>query len=385
MIKNVFELKTKKGGRLYVEHNKDGQVYSNCYQDGCYIINQPEGLELINKIENAVFEEDAVKLIETLNGLPLDKVGMKYSVSNDNKSKSKTKKLEDLIDSTSEPVAEVGVRNYMAELMRYNKPHEVVDNYVKMTENELSVATDIVERLRKFFSEFNFNPAARFINTLNNKLSLDSDGTIKGKNRALDYVKRYFELQGHPDAENIALKIKEPEFDCILDSLALLNKHDKKINSRIMIYYGEAGAGKTTEATKKNKDADVIIMNSLMNEQDLLEVPVFNKDGILTFRPSPVLEAIVLGGTVILDEINLANMQVLRFLQGLTDAKEYFTYMSKSCETVKVYIHPNFKIVGTMNLYIEGQIYNLPEPLVDRCEDIIELDMSADKMAKISF
>lgn len=355
-------------GRTFtVNKMKDGSYYTNMYKDTYYHV---DGVDAIKLVEEEKLEE--------LNNLPEESVGVKWNVFKKGQVVSKPVYEYEPEETESKPVIKTEKRNYMYELMQHNHKWKVEESKNEFNDSEKEMMLNTIDNLQNFFKEFDFNPAARFINTLSNKCVGDIMEGMK-------YTEGYFKLSGHPEADNIALKIKSEEYKSILQSLLLLNKHNKVINKRLEVYYGEPGVGKTTKVMKENKDADVIVMNSLMNEQDLLETPSFDKDGILMFKPSPLLEAIVLGKTIILDELNLANMQVLRFLQGLCDAKEYFTFTSKSNDTIKVYIHPDFKIIGTMNLYVNGQIYNLPEPLVDRCQNIVELKMTNARLLSIAF
>ena len=81
-----------------------------------------------------------------------------------------------------------------------------------------------------------------------------------------------------------------------------------------------------------------------------------------------------------LDEINLLPYDTLRFMQGLLDGKEVVEYLGQT-----INIHPDFKVIGTMNLMVDGRPYGLPEPLVDRCSDIQEFKMTGKFLANAIF
>lgn len=55
------------------------------------------------------------------------------------------------------------------------------------------------------------------------------------------------------------------------------------------------------------------------------------------------------------------------------DGKTEFIYKGHH-----VTIKDGFEIIGTMNLVVNGMVYPLPEPLVDRCEEIREFTMTED-------
>ena len=82
----------------------------------------------------------------------------------------------------------------------------------------------------------------------------------------------------------------------------------------------------------------------------------------------------------ILDEIRLLTDDCLRTLQGFLDNKTEFNFKN---ETIK--IKEGFKIIGTMNLEVSGQIYSLPEALVDRAYLIKEFVCDAVTLANTAF
>ena len=111
-----------------------------------------------------------------------------------------------------------------------------------------------------------------------------------------------------------------------------------------------------------------------MLPQDLMEDFTFT-DGKPTFQKSALWNAIDQGNTIVLDELNLLPLESLRFLQTLLDNKDVITYKGK-----QITIKSGFKIIGTMNLIVNGSKYPLPEPLVDRCENIEKFNMTADML-----
>lgn len=214
-----------------------------------------------------------------------------------------------------------------------------------------------IDRLMKFFTEFNFTPSFRFINSF----AITSNPA--------EYVRNYFAVQDHSYAADIAEKIKSAEFNDIVKEIKLSNANPKPINTRFELYYGEPGTGKTTRALDITDSC--IICSSDMLPADLMQNFVF-KDGKADFDPSDLWIAMEQGKTITLDEVNMLPFESLRFLQGITDGKETFNYKG---HTIK--IHPNFKIYATMNLNVNGQCIPLPAPLVDRSYEIRKFVLSA--------
>lgn len=224
------------------------------------------------------------------------------------------------------------------------------------------MVTDAIQRMINFFSEFDFTPSFRFINTL----------IRVGKKEAKDYICNYFALMSSPYAEEIRNKVKSKEFEAIIKDF-FGAKSTQTINTRFRIYYGAQGTGKTTLALTES-DNKCIVCNSSMLPCDLMEDFTFD-DGKATFHPSALAKCMEDGKTIVLDEINLLPFDSLRFLQGIFDGKKEFLYKGQT-----IHIADGFKVIGTMNLTINGMAYGLPEPLVDRCEVIHEFKLDASSL-----
>ena len=218
----------------------------------------------------------------------------------------------------------------------------------------------------KFFSEFEFEPNYRFINTLGLKV-------VKSKTAARNYIVNYFSLTDNQYKNEVRDKIKSKEFDRILEDLSASSKPERVINKRFKVYYGSAGTGKTTLAQSEAENR-CIVCNASMLPADLMEDFCF-EDGKPSFKPSVLWNCMTEGKPIVLDEINLLPFDSLRFLQGILDGKAEFDYKSR-----KVVIADGFQIIGTMNLAIGGMVYGLPEPLVDRCADMKEFRLTADML-----
>lgn len=223
-------------------------------------------------------------------------------------------------------------------------------------ESQSVLAQAAIGKLINFFTEFDFEPNFRFINTF-----------TRTKNKK-EYVRNYFNLIDNPAKDAITDKMKSLEFVDILSNFGRLVP-TKQINNRLKLYYGSQGTGKTTQAIKES--SGVMVCHSAMLPNDLMEDFKFI-DGKAHFIPSALQKAMTSGNVITLDEINLLPFESLRFLQSILDGKLEFEYKDT---TIK--IADGFKVIGTMNLKVNGMVYGLPEPLIDRCEVIKEFKLSA--------
>lgn len=240
------------------------------------------------------------------------------------------------------------------------------ETVVEETRDSKTILLDGLEKLINFFSEFEFTPSYRFTNTFAFKASINQKS-------AKEFVNNYFSLTSSAYADDIAQKIKSKEFNEIIKSISQYGKPAQNINNRFKIYYGAAGTGKTTLAQTETNNR-CIVCNASMLPSDLMENFIF-RDGKPDFDPSILWDCMEQGKPIVLDEINLLPFDSLRFLQGIVDGKTTFSYKNRT-----VHINDGFKIIGTMNLTLGGVTYGLPEPLVDRCEDIREFVLSANQL-----
>ena len=216
----------------------------------------------------------------------------------------------------------------------------------------------IVKNLINFFSEFHFEPNFRFVNTF---------AYAAREGRANSYVDNYFRLTDSPYTNSIEEKMKSQEWGWIVDSFSSVNP-SKRINTRLRLYFGSQGTGKTTLAMGETQDC--VVCHSAMLPSDLMEDFDFD-DGKAKFKPSTLWKAMENGYKITLDEINLLPFESLRFLQSILDGKSEFTYKG---QVVK--IHQGFEVIGTMNLVVNGCTYALPDPLVDRAFDLKEFKLT---------
>lgn len=224
---------------------------------------------------------------------------------------------------------------------------------------------EALKKLIDFFSEFNFEPNFRFVNSL--VLSMNGKTTCGST-----YVANYFSLIDSPFKREVAEKMKSPEFKFLLEALSK-SKPTKTVNNRFKVYYGSQGTGKTTKAMEET-EGRCMVCNSSMLPSDLMEDFVF-VDGKATFQPSALWNAMTEGAKITLDEINLLPFDSLRFLQTILDGKKEFLYKGH-----KVEIADGFQIIGTMNLCVNGMTYGLPEPLVDRASEMKKFSLTAENL-----
>lgn len=223
-------------------------------------------------------------------------------------------------------------------------------------ENSDAIFSDFLN----FFNDFNFTPSFRFLNTL-----------VNLKNEA--YIGNYFALMNSPYADDVRAKVTSVEFQELEKKLFNMVP-TKRINNRFSIYFGTQGTGKTTHALEETNNC-CVICNSSMSPAEIMEDFVFD-EGKPTFQWSEFARAMMEGRPITLDEINLLPFETLRFLQGLLDNKPSFMYKGR-----EVHIKDGFRIIGTMNLVVNGCTFGLPEPLVDRCSEIREFKMMPNFLA----
>lgn len=245
---------------------------------------------------------------------------------------------------------------YFAKVVEECHGHSKVSSAPIAEENSDAIFSDFLN----FFNDFNFTPSFRFLNTL-----------VNLKNEA--YIGNYFALMNSPYVEDVRAKVTSVEFQ-ELEKKIFSMVPTKKINNRFSIYFGTQGTGKTTRALEETNNC-CVICNSSMSPAEIMEDFVFD-EGKPTFQWSEFARAMMEGRPITLDEINLLPFETLRFLQGLLDNKPSFMYKGR-----EVRIKDGFRIIGTMNLVVNGCTFGLPEPLVDRCSEIREFKMMPNFLA----
>lgn len=231
------------------------------------------------------------------------------------------------------------------------------------TEQDVQLRQSIAQKLIDFFKEFNFEPNFRFCNTLHKAACAKQDK---------EYVENYFALSGNSMTLSIVEKMKSSEWRDMMAQLSSIAS-TTTINHRFKLYYGSQGTGKTTQALKETDNC--MVCHSAMLPSDLMEDFSFD-DGKASFKPSSLWQAMVNGTKIVLDEINLLPFESLRFLQSILDGKKSFIYKGQT-----INIADGFQIIGTMNLVVNGNIFALPEPLIDRACELKKYVLTSDALA----
>ena len=261
--------------------------------------------------------------------------------------------------------------------MSHDDKMQIVNTYIrqyqdlmsdeeKVNNKEVKVQTirTVCYELINFFKDFDFEPNFRFVNTLKkNSSSVET---------AQAYICNYFKLTDNQYKEDVQEKVKSQEFKNIINEMQSISTNST-INSRFKIYYGSQGTGKTTQALKESNNV-VMVCHSAMLPSDLLEDFKF-EEGKPAFKKSALWEAMENGTKITLDEINLLPFESLRFLQSILDNKTEINYKGQV-----IHIKDGFQIIGTMNLTVNGSVFNLPEPLVDRAAELKEYKLTAEQL-----
>ena len=262
--------------------------------------------------------------------------------------------------------------------MSHDDKMQIVNTYIKQYQDlmsdeekvnnkEVKVQTirTVCYELINFFKDFDFEPNFRFVNTLKrNSQSIEAAQT---------YICNYFKLTDNQYKEDVQEKVKSQEFKNLISDLQSINTNNI-INSRFKVYYGSQGTGKTTQALEESNNV-VMVCHSAMLPSDLLEDFKF-EEGKPAFKKSALWEAMENGTKITLDEINLLPFESLRFLQSILDNKTEINYKGQV-----IHIKDGFQIIGTMNLTVNGSVFNLPEPLVDRAAELKEYKLTAEQLA----
>jgi hypothetical protein len=248
---------------------------------------------------------------------------------------------------------------------------EVATNASGWTAKANKNGVEAVEKLNAFLSEFSYfrdGVSMRLINTFARSLS------------PAGYLESYCEVSNMEDLPELREKMKSPEFDKVVDLFAKFAP--KALNKRFAVFYGSPGGGKTyaaVEACKKINDGDceTMLCSPSMDAADMLYAYRFDyKSGKRGYVPTALLNAMLAGRAVVLDEINLLPMEARMFLQNILDNKSKVSVMG-----IELPIKDGFFVIGTMNLETGLGSSPLPLPLVDRACIIKNFRTSAEQAA----
>ena len=148
--------------------------------------------------------------------------------------------------------------------------------------------TATIEKIMNFFSEFSLSVSARFLNTL---------ARCENANKAIEYTQNYADLINIGDSNAIREKAKSAEYRMLCSEI--IDYHvEKKVNNRFVVFYGDAGTGKTTTAIEQYPDAQIVACNASILPDELMRTFDFNDaNGNPVFRPSALRLAMEAGST----------------------------------------------------------------------------------------
>ena len=147
-----------------------------------------------------------------------------------------------------------------------------------------------------------------------------------------------------------------------------LAEEDFPMNPRIV---GKPGVGKTTLALhvafQNNRPVYLMQGTSDTRPEDLIITPVINESKSIAYVASPLVSAMIVGGTCILDEGNRMSEKSWASLAALLDTRRYVDSITAG---VRIHAHPEFRFVTTMN--DDSSVYDLPEYIQSRlCPQIL--------------
>ena len=217
-----------------------------------------------------------------------------------------------------------------------------------------------------FLSEWKVVPSARMTSAF---------VVAAKKGLAKDYlVGRFTVSKALSDfAPEIEKKCESAEFVQLATQASALTAR-KLVNSKLALFYGKPGSGKSTFAKTQFPTAERYFCTEDRRAIDLVsEVALDFESGKKGFVPSTIARAMEAGRPVILDEINLLDDAVLAAIQQMVDDTDSIEVAGN-----KLQVKPGFMIVGTFNIETGIGPRPLPEPLVDRAAVIREFQQPDD-------
>lgn len=241
---------------------------------------------------------------------------------------------------------------------------EVVEKKKNTQLGEVGVQNmvSLAERLTNFLREFNIDLSIRLLNTL-----------VRVQEPALHLIN--VALITGRDHRALATKCESAEWKMIEEELKKVET-EVKINKRFILFFGAPGTGKTTRAI--HMVPEVVVMHENITPKELL----FDFDfveGKPVFKKNALALAMEKGTGIVLDEINLAPFETIRFLQGILDNKETLTVGN-----ITFQIKDGFHVIGTMNEEVLNMEHYLPEPLIDRAMEVKKFILTPEMLAKIA-
>lgn len=238
-----------------------------------------------------------------------------------------------------------------------NTIERYTDNVTK-TENQIKrEVLEGIEELQNTMLQFDTAVTPRMVSTMLHHSNPES------------YLYGYLKLTGR-ECDDFMKKTQSQEWRRMMNKLKSANP--KRINKRLVIYFGPPGGGKTTAALREA--GKKIGMHKDMTAKELMFDFTF-KDGEAQFSKSVFAQAMENGEAIVCDELNLASNTLLQFMQSVLDnSKSIFM------DGQELVIKEGFKVIGTMNDVVSGVDRILPEPIIDRALDIRYFELTPSKI-----
>ena len=229
-------------------------------------------------------------------------------------------------------------------------------------------AMKAVDKLNKFLSEFSYfrdGVSMRLVNTF---------ARAKTPKAKAEVLESYATVSAMEDKPELVEKMKSQEFEAVCAAFSSLGVSPKSINKRFAVFYGSPGGGKTYAAVEACKEmngdgeCETVPCSAGMDAADMLYSYRIEFDtGKKGYVPTGLLNAMLAGRGVVLDEINLLPMDARMFLQNILDNKSKVSVMG-----TEIPIRDGFFVFGTMNVETGAGTQPLPLPLVDRAAVVKE-------------
>lgn len=144
---------------------------------------------------------------------------------------------------------------------------------------------------------------------------------------------------------------------------------DRPLSPRIV---GLPGMGKTTlaMAAAQSRESELYIYQCTADTrpEDLLITPVLSDQGKISYHASPLVTAMIRGGTCILDEGNRMNEKSWASLAPLLDHRRY---VESVIAGITVHAHADFRCAVTMNQ--DESTFEIPDYILSRLQPTLSL------------
>ena len=149
----------------------------------------------------------------------------------------------------------------------------------------------------------------------------------------------------------------------------VVDEHDLPLTPRIV---GAPGIGKTTLAISgaRTRQQELYIYQCTADTrpEDLLVTPVLAESGKIAYHASPLLTAMVRGGTCVLDEGNRMNEKSWASLAPLLDHRRY---VESIVAGITIHAHQGFRCAVTMNN--DESTFEIPDYIMSRLQPTLSL------------